>query len=392
MRRTWAAICVLALSLFARPSPVPAMTGEKAEFAKLAEDVYAYVGKKNDANAMAIVTSLGVVIVDTGNNQPDTRDFAEKIKSVTSQPVRWIVVSQNHGDHIGGAPYFAPAATLIVHDRVRRDLAAMKPYQIKAWRKRFPERAEALANLAPADMAISFSDRMTLSLGGKRIELIYVDDLYNIGDVAVFLPDSGIMHGSFAGYNDRHPDIRPDYSHGTTWGMLKQVEAYLAMKPKIVVPAHGPIGGIGILENMIDYLLLARQKVRVMMARDMPLPAIVKAFNMNEYAGWDRGSHFEWMAETIYRELRGEGPLTIPVSDREASGAILTISEEGRFFTIDTGGGKELRLRVGSDTNIEGIPDRTHFRVGMKIRATYQVQEGFNPALGYDIVEAIAEP
>jgi cyclase len=380
------------LAVFGPAAAPHAMTGDTAEFVKLADDVYAYVGKKNDANAMAIVTSQGVVIVDTGNNQPDTRDFAAKIKSVTNQPVRYIVVSQNHGDHIGGAPLFAPPATLIVHDKVRKDLAAMKPYQIKAWRKRFPERADALANLAPADLVMGFTDHMTLNLGGKRIELIYVDDPYNIGDVAVYLQDSGIMHGSFAGYKDRHPDIRPDYSHGTTWGMLKQVEAYMALKPKIVVPAHGPIGDIGILENMIDYLLLARQKVRVMMEKGLPLATIVKDFNMNEYAGWDRGSHFEWMAETIYRELRGEGPLVIPIVEKETAGVITKIAEEGRFFTIDTGGGAELRLRVGSDTNIEGIPDRTHFKVGMKLTATYQVQEGFNPALGYDIVEAIARP
>ena len=65
---------------------------------------------------------------------------------------------------------------------------------------------------------------MTLHVGGKTIELIYIDDTYNPGDVAVWLPDDRIMHAGFAGYIGRHPDIRPDYSHGTTWGMLKQLE------------------------------------------------------------------------------------------------------------------------------------------------------------------------
>ena len=48
-----------------------AITGDKAEFKKLADDVYAYVGKLNDANALVIVTSQGVILADTGNNQPD---------------------------------------------------------------------------------------------------------------------------------------------------------------------------------------------------------------------------------------------------------------------------------------------------------------------------------
>ena len=38
------------------------------------------------------------------------------------------------------------------------------------------------------------------------------------------------MHAGFVGYRDRHPDIRPDYSHGTTWGMLKQLEVLSALQ------------------------------------------------------------------------------------------------------------------------------------------------------------------
>ena len=58
-----------------------------------------------------------------------------------------------------------------------------------------------------------------------------MDDPYNPGDIAVWLPESGVMHAGFVGYRDRHPDIRPDYSHGTTWGMLRQLEVFSALKP-----------------------------------------------------------------------------------------------------------------------------------------------------------------
>ena len=380
------------LALFACAGGAHAMTGEKAEFVKLADDVYAYIGKKNDANAMVIVTNQGVVLVDTGNNQPDTRDIAAKIKSVTDQPVRWVVITQYHGDHFGGSPYFTPPATLIVHDRVAKELSAMKPHQIKAWRKRFPEREKALEGLAPRDMMMSIPDRMSLNLGGKRIELIYVDDTYNIGDLAVWLPDVGVLHGSFAAYKDRHPDIRPDYSHGTTVTMLKQLEALIALKPRVVVPSHGPLSDVKDLTNMVDYLLLGRQKVRAMMEKGLPLPQIIKQFHMNEYVGWDRTSHFDWMAETIHRELQGLGPIVVKIIERDTKGVITGITEEGRYFTVDTGGGAPLRLRVSSDTNIEGVPDRTRFKVGQKIVANYEEPQGFNPALGYDIIEVTVQP
>ena len=84
MRRS--VLCVLLPALLLVPAIAPAMTGEKAELQKLAEGVYAFVGKLNDANAMAIVTTQGVIVVDTGNNPPETRILLKDIQSVTAQP------------------------------------------------------------------------------------------------------------------------------------------------------------------------------------------------------------------------------------------------------------------------------------------------------------------
>jgi cyclase len=369
-----------------------AITGEKAEFKKLAEGVYAYVGKLNDANAMAIVTSQGVMVVDTGNNQPESRNLLKSIQSVTTQPIRYIVITQNHGDHIGGTTLFSPPATVIVHDKVAKSLAAMKPYQIRSWRKRFPERADALKDLNPIDTVISFPDHMTLNLGGKVIELRYIDDPYNIGDVAVWLPQDGVLHAGFAGYKDRHPDLRPDYSHGTTWGMLKQLEAMIALKPKVVVPAHGPLGDVKDLGVVVDYLLLARQKVRAMMDQGMPLAEIEKKFDMREYKGWDRDEHLSWTAETIYRELNGEGPQESQVAEKETKGTVAKVTDEGRRLTLALEGGKELRLRITSSTDIEGIPDRTKLKEGQKLTAIYEEPRGASSPLGFDVLELTVQP
>jgi hypothetical protein len=196
------------------------------------------------------------------------------------------------------------------------------------------------------------------------------------------------MHAGFVGYLDRHPDIRPDYSHGTTMGMLKQLEVLSALKPKVMIPAHGPLGDVKDLHALTDYLLLARQKVRTMMAKGMPLPAITKDFNMSEYKGWDRENHFEWLAETLHRELQGEGPQIVPVVEERVQGAIMEIAEEGRRLTVKPGSGQDVRLRVTSDTDIDGAAtDRSQLKVGMKVNAAYQVPQGFNAALGFDVME-----
>jgi cyclase len=375
------------------PHAVRAVTGDQAELRKVADDVYAFVGKRNDANALVVVTSEGVVLVDTGNNPPETRLLRQFIGAVTAQPVRWVVITQNHGDHVGGAPLFSPPATVIVHERVAKDWASWRPYQVKSWRKRFRERAQALREASPLGDVVSFRDGLTLHLGGKTIELIYVGDPYNPGDIAVWLPQSGVMHAGFVGYIDRHPDIRPDYSHGTTAGMLKQLDVLRPLDPRVMVPAHGPVGTAKDLDVLREYLLRAREKVRSMMAKGMPLEAITKSFSMSEYQGWDRENHFEWLAETVYRELRGEGPQQVRIVERETEGTIERAEDEGRRLVVRPGSGPVLRLRITADTDIDGAAtDRSQLRAGMRVKASYQVPEGFNPALGYDVMEMTVSP
>jgi cyclase len=376
---------LIAALLVGCASPAAAITPDKAEFKKLADGVYAYVGKLNDANAMVVVTPQGVVVVDTGNNQPETRNIQRYIEGVTQQPVRYVVITQNHGDHIGGTPLFSPPATVVLHARTAKEWAGWKSYQVNTWRKRFPDRAEALKNFHPLDAALTFTDRMTLRLGGKTIELIYVDDPYNPGDIAVWLPQDGVLHAGFAGYKERHPDIRPDYSHGTTVGMIKQLEALIALKPKVVVPAHGPIMGVADLQAMIDYLVIARQKVRAMMDQGMPLEAIRKNFRMDEFKGWDREQHYPVIAATIHRELRGEGPEITPVSEKTIKGKIDKIEEEGRFLTVTSDEGKSLALRISNGTDVEGVPDRSYFKVGMRFAAIYEEQKERNETLQFQV-------
>ena len=341
---------------------------------------------------MAIVTTEGVVLVDTGNNTTDTRELLEHVRSVTSLPVRYVVVTQNHNDHSGGAALFSPPATTIVHARVVTQWASLKPHQITAWRRRFPERTPALERIGPIDSAVSFSDRLTLHLGGTEIQLLYVDDLNNPGDIAVWLPKEGILHASMAGYKDRHPDIRPDYSHGTTAGLLKQLQAYTALRPRIVVPAHGPVGGIEVLETMVDYLLLARRRVQEMMARRLPLPAIEAQFHMKEFGEWDRTEHLPWGAATIYRELQGLGPQIITLVERRLSGVVSSVVQDGRFVTVTGSDGTTVRLRLTGDTNLHGIADRTEVRPGMRASALYEVPDGNVPALGYDALDVTFTP
>ena len=141
------------------------------------------------------------------------------------------------------------------------------------------------------------------------------------------------------------------------------------------------MGGIDALTTLTDYLLLARQKVRTMMQQGLPLQTIEQQFDMHEYKDWDRGAHLSATAETIYRELKGEGPEIAPFVDRTAIVTITKLAEEGRFLTVTTAEGKELHLRAAGDVDFEGIKDRSELKPGMKAEGRLpRTDKGASPA------------
>jgi hypothetical protein len=113
---------------------------------------------------------------------------------------------------------------------------------------------------------------------------------------------------------------------------------------------------------------------------------------MNEYQGWDRGEHFEWLAETLHRELQGQPPQIVPLVEQRLKGSIVEAREEGRRLVVKPDSGSNVRLRTTSDSDIEGAAtDRSQLKVGMKISASYLVPQGSNAALGFDVMEMTVE-
>ena len=215
-------------------APVRAITPDKAEFKKLADGVYAYVGKLNDANAMVVVTSQGVVVIDTGNNQPETRNILKYIQGVTQQPVRYVVITQNHGDHIGGTPLFSPPATVVLHARTAKEWAGWKSYQVNTWRKRFPDRAEALKNLHPLDAALTFTKERT-QFGKKLVEFQGLS--FMLADMATQIEAARALTLEAA----RRRDAGDSYS--TQAAMAKLFASDTAMRVTTdAVQAHGGYG------------------------------------------------------------------------------------------------------------------------------------------------------
>ena len=157
------AFAVVAYTFQATPPPV--LTIEKVH-----DDLYMIVG--DGGNVAVYVTSEGVILVDDKYDQ-DHAQIMARIRSVTNQPVRYILSTHYHADHSGGNTQFTNE-TEIISTRNAHDAIAKK-----------------IQSNAPANMVaarVTYNDEMTIFLGGKEVRAKHYGRGHTNGDAFVYFP------------------------------------------------------------------------------------------------------------------------------------------------------------------------------------------------------------
>src|SRR5258706_12200242 len=155
---------------------------------KLADGVYVHTGNGFDSNSGIILTDEGVIVIDTGQNPIESRDIMATVKKLTSMPVRIVIDTEPHADHTTGHFVFPQAVVIAAAgggDSMRAaDRAA--PNRIQTLAPTSPEMKAALEGYRFIAPHIQYHDRMTINLGGKTLELIYMKGVHSESDIAVW--------------------------------------------------------------------------------------------------------------------------------------------------------------------------------------------------------------
>src|SRR5438045_2890082 len=151
-------------------------------------------------NITVIVGGDGVIMVDT-----EFAPLHDKIKAavakITPQPIRYVVDTHLHGDHTGGnAAFAADGATLVGHENLKTSMAAGTTNALTG-AKTPPAPAAALP-------ARTYATRLTLTVRGRRAELVHMPKAHTGGDTAVWLPGADVLAtGDIVSTGARYPNI-----------------------------------------------------------------------------------------------------------------------------------------------------------------------------------------
>ena len=266
--RILAALCLAGLLL----APGFAHAQAKRAITHIAGDLYRF--QNNFHYSVFLVTPDGVIATDPINAEAAAWLEAE-IARRFDKPIRYLVLSHDHADHSSGGEVFADTATVIAHDRAKATiLAGRRPTAV-------PD--------------ITFSDRMTVELGGKRVELIYVGRNHSDNSIVMLFPDERTLFAVDFVSVRRLPFRNLADSYYPDWiGSLRRVEG---LDFDILAPGHGEMGT---RQDVTDHRRYHEDLYNAVVAAaraGKSLEEMKASISLDAYSGW--GSYAAWRALNI---------------------------------------------------------------------------------------------
>ncbi len=261
------------------------------------DNVYAIVGPlgqrstDNDglnANYAFVVTTQGVILVDSGASRLGAEKLAAAIRAVTPQPVRWVINTGSQDHRWLGNDYFAGKGAQIVALKRTAATQAQFAEQHLAGLERFLGERLAGTKARPAPHPLD-GDPATLMLGGETLELRHTDAHFP-GDALIWLPKQKIAVTGDLVYVDRLLGVMP-------WSSVKKARQAFRMletlNPARIVPGHGRVCDLAQAKRETgDYDDFLADTIGAA-ARDMqPMSAV-----LDRYADLPRFRHLESYAD-----------------------------------------------------------------------------------------------
>jgi glyoxylase-like metal-dependent hydrolase (beta-lactamase superfamily II) len=210
------------------------------------------------SNAGFVVTDDGVVVIDALGSPALAAELLAEIRRVTAQPVRYVIVTHYHADHIYGLQVFKDAGALILAHRAGREYLNSDTAQkrLEASREELAPWVDAQTRLVPADRWL-VDEQTRLRVGSYDVLIRHAGPAHTSEDVVVFVPKPGVMFCGDLFFRGRVPFV--GQADSRLW--IASLERLIDYQARVVIPGHGPVSTdpLADLQLTRDYLIHLRR-------------------------------------------------------------------------------------------------------------------------------------
>ena len=235
------------------------------------------------SNAGFVVTPAGVVVIDALGSPELAKRLLAEIRKVTPLPVRTVVITHYHADHIYGLQVFKElGANIIAHQAAREYLnSETAQLRLKASRQELWPWVDEKTQLTPADVWINGQHAFTL--GGVNFVVQPAGPSHTAEDVVVYLPQKKVLFSGDLVFRNRIPFVgQADSKH---W--IVAMDELLKFNVKWVVPGHGPVSDDANQDMRLtrDYLIYLRERMGQAASDMVPFE---EAYNSTDWSRFEK--------------------------------------------------------------------------------------------------------
>lgn len=271
-------------------------------FTRVKDGIYVFASKEGNSTCSIVLTQEGVVLIDACQTPVDAHKLLAGVKKLTDKPIRFLIDTEVHNDHTFGHYVFSPPAIVINHEGAGEGMKKnYDPKRAETLAAQSPEMREAVKGYRMITPHVEYKDKMTINLGERTFELIYLKNVHSEADTAIWLPKERVLFAASAANVKSIINLRPFV---TIPDILASYKLMKSLNPEFVVPGHGPVSTTKIFDEYEAYYTLLRERVGDLARQGKSLDEIKKELKMPEYADWAGQNRLGVNIDVAYKSVK----------------------------------------------------------------------------------------